>query len=138
MPTESQSNTAPTGEAAEALRASEERFRRVVENSPDIRGEQGTLTGGVTVIRDLTERKRAQAALQESERHYRDLAEHNRLLVREVEHRVGNNLAGLLGLVSVMRERATDVQTFADAIESRLHGMASVRVWGTWPSSLSG
>jgi two-component sensor histidine kinase len=65
-------------------------------------------------------------AARDSERHYREVAEHNRLLVQEVEHRVRNNLAGLLGLVSVMQERVKDVKTFAGAIEGRLRAMAHV------------
>jgi PAS domain S-box-containing protein len=92
-----------------------------------LRDDQGRPKGGVSVARDFTERKRAEDQLRESERHYRDLSDRNRLLIQEVEHRVGNNLAGLLGLVSVMRARTPDVEAFADAIESRLRAMAQVQ-----------
>jgi two-component sensor histidine kinase len=91
-----------------------------------LRDDQGRIIGGVTVSRDVTERRIAAEALRLSEAHHRQLAEHNRLLVQEVEHRVGNNLAGLLGLVSVMRGRTRDVDAFADAFEARLRGMAHV------------
>ena len=77
-------------------------------------------------MRDVTERKQAEDKLRESERHYRELAERNRLLVREVEHRVGNNLAALIALVSMMKGRVRDVELFAGAIESRLRGMAQI------------
>jgi PAS domain S-box-containing protein len=92
-----------------------------------LRDEHGNLAGGVLVARDMTERRRVDELLRESERHHRDAAEHNRLLVRELEHRVRNNLAGLLGLVTVMQERMGDVRAFGRAIESRLRAMAHVQ-----------
>jgi PAS domain S-box-containing protein len=89
--------------------------------------ESGQLAGGVLVARDMTERRRVEELLRISERHHRDAAEHNRLLVRELEHRVRNNLAGLLGLVTAMQERASDVKGFGRAMESRLRAMAHVQ-----------
>jgi PAS domain S-box-containing protein len=68
----------------------------------------------------------SEAALREREAHFRILAESNQRLVRELEHRVRNNLTALLGLVRVMRDRAMDVQTYADAIEGRLVAMTHV------------
>ncbi|HWE94155.1 MAG TPA: PAS domain S-box protein [Tepidisphaeraceae bacterium] len=68
----------------------------------------------------------SEAALREREAHYRVLAESNQRLVRELEHRVRNNLTALLGLVRVMRDRALDVQAYADAIEGRLVAMTHV------------
>jgi two-component sensor histidine kinase len=56
----------------------------------------------------------------------RDAAEFNRRLVLEVDHRVRNNLAGLLSLVSAMRGDARDVASFAGAIEGRLMAMVHV------------
>jgi PAS domain S-box-containing protein len=89
--------------------------------------ESGQLAGGVLVARDMTERRRVDELLRISERHHRQAAEHNRLLVRELEHRVRNNLAGLLGLVAAMQERASDVKAFGRAMESRLRAMAHVQ-----------
>ena len=82
--------------------------------------------GRVWFFRDVTAKKLAEQQLRESERHFRDLAEHNRRLAQEVEHRVGNNLAALIGLVSAMRGRTPDVGAFADAIDTRLRAMARV------------
>jgi len=75
---------------------------------------------------DVTDRERAEAALRESEREHREAAESNRLLLQELDHRVRNNLAGLLGLIDVMRQKTDNVQMFADALEARLHAMAHV------------
>ena len=107
-------------------------------------GADGKVIGLAGYCRDVTQRKIAEQALRDvnasleqrvaerteslrvSEARSRQIADHNRLLVQEVEHRVGNNLAGLLGLVNVMRSRTNDVKAFADAIESRLLAMAHV------------
>jgi len=104
----------------------------------------GHVLGIAGYCRDVTERKRAERALEEvnrtleariaerteslrdSEHHFRALAERNRLLAQEVEHRVGNNLAALLALVSLMRGRTRDVDAFAGAIEARLQAMSQV------------
>jgi PAS domain S-box-containing protein len=68
----------------------------------------------------------SERALRAGEAHYRELAEHHKALALEVEHRVGNNLAGLLGLVSMMRGRARSVDDFAAGVESRVRAMAHV------------
>ncbi len=92
--------------------------------------------GRVWFFRDVTDRKRAEDRLREGERHHRELADRYRRLVREVDHRVGNNLAGLLGLVAAMASRAASVPAFAAAIEQRVAAMAQVhrllaeRGWG--------
>ncbi|HZK82807.1 MAG TPA: HWE histidine kinase domain-containing protein, partial [Humisphaera sp.] len=102
--------------------------------------ERGEIQGAVLVSRDITERRRhesavreanlrleqANASLRQSEGHYKELAESHLRLAREVEHRVRNNLAGLLALISVMRDQAPDVKTFADSMESRLSAMLHV------------
>jgi two-component sensor histidine kinase len=46
--------------------------------------------------------------------------------VLEVDHRVRNNLAGLLSLVTAMRSTTRDVNSFAGAIEGRLLAMVHV------------
>jgi PAS domain S-box-containing protein len=78
----------------------------------------------------------AEAQLRRSEEHYRELAEHNRRLARELEHRVGNHLAGLVALVREMRQRGADAEHLARAMEDRLvalahvHRLLTVENWG--------
>jgi PAS domain S-box-containing protein len=112
--------------------------------------------------RDVTRRKDAERALQElnatleqrvgeqtaalvaraqeieaAQSHYRELAEHNRRLARELEHRVGNHLAGLRALVREMRQRGADAEHLARAMEDRLvalaqvHRLLTVEGWGS-------
>lgn len=78
------------------------------------------------VVREISERHRAEGALRDSERHHREAAEYNKRLVREVDHRVRNNLAGLLSVVTLTRAKSSSVNTFADAIEGRLLAMSRV------------
>jgi PAS domain S-box-containing protein len=78
------------------------------------------------LVREISQRKQTENALRESERHHRQAAEYNKRLVLEVDHRVRNNLAGLLSLVSLTRANARSVDAFADAIEGRLLAMSRV------------
>lgn len=100
--------------------------RWVRANAYPVKGRNQEVREVVILHEDVTEQKAVEDRLRESERHYRDLSEHNQLLAREVEHRVGNHLAALLGLVGLMRRRSSDVDSFADAMEGRLRGMAHV------------
>jgi PAS domain S-box-containing protein len=75
------------------------------------------------VVRNITERKLTEEALRQSERRAQEAAESNRRLLQELDHRVRNNLAGLLSLVMLMRQRSGDVNSFAQAIEARLTAM---------------
>ncbi len=68
---------------------------------------------------DIHDRKLAEQRLRQSEEHFRDLS-------RELDHRVGNNLAGLLSLVSLMRHKTRDVDEMASALEARLQAMAHI------------
>jgi PAS domain S-box-containing protein len=108
--------------------------------SPRSDANQVVYYGRVWHFHDISDLKRAEASaraaaesarqsaeiIRRSEAHYRELAEHNRRLAREIDHRVGNNLAALLGLVDVTRQRATTVDALADAIQNRLRAMAQV------------
>jgi two-component sensor histidine kinase len=78
------------------------------------------------VVREISQRRRAEDALRESERHHREAAEYNKRLVLEVDHRVRNNLAGLLSVVTLTRANARSVDAFADSIEGRLLAMSRV------------
>jgi two-component sensor histidine kinase len=80
----------------------------------------------VETLRDLAGCAAAAVALRASGRHFRTLAEQNQRLMQELEHRVGNNLAALSGLVSVLERRASDVGSFAAAVRERLAGIAHV------------
>jgi PAS domain S-box-containing protein len=112
-----------------------------------IRDRAGQLVEYQGVGFDITELKQAQEMLLESTRRAREsaeqaraaaererlaaeearqVAEFNRRLALELDHRVRNNLAGLLSLVAAMRTTSRDVDSFAGAMEGRLVSMSNV------------
>ena len=76
---------------------------------------------------EIVVRREAEQQFRASERHFAHAAERNRRLVQELEHRVRNNLAGLIGLVGLMKSTSKDMDSFAGAIESRLRAMSLVQ-----------
>jgi PAS domain S-box-containing protein len=50
--------------------------RPIADSASPIRNERGEITGVVLIFRDVTEAKKARAALEESEQQFRQLAEH--------------------------------------------------------------
>ncbi len=66
-----------------------------------MKNEEGEISGYIGANMDITERKRLQDTLQAS------LAEKD-VLLREVHHRVKNNLAAILGLLEMERQNTAD------------------------------
>lgn len=91
-----------------------------------VRDASGKPIASVAVTIDITQRKRIEEQLRESESRFRQLAENNRRLLEEVNHRVKNNLASILGLLSLSASRSTDVRSFADSLRDRILAMSRV------------
>ena len=89
-------------------------------------GPDGAVQEIVSVSRDITERRAAEDALRQSEEHHRQVAETNRRLLQEVNHRVRNNLGALFSLVDLIEPKATDIPDFAAAMRARVGGMATI------------
>ena len=81
-------------------------------------------------------RRGGRSARRKAAEEARQVANFNRSLAQEVDHRVRNNLAGLLSLVSAMRGSARDVKSFAAAIEGRLLAMSHAT--SCWPRRIGG
>ena len=97
----------------------------LVSGSP-LRDGSSQVIGGVIILHDISEQKKQEVRLRESEDHFKRLAEHNRRLVQELDHRVRNNLAGLQGLISILRDKARTVREFAEAMDSRIAAMSHI------------
>lgn len=83
----------------------------------DIPGEDAPLYTGI--IRDITARKKTESQLLK-------MAESERLLRRELNHRVRNNLTSLISLIGLTRRSASDVDEFASTMTHRVQAMADV------------
>lgn len=86
------------------------------------------VVAAIGIVHDVTERRRAEEAL-------RSRNELERLLFRELDHRVRNNLSALISLVDMVRDRATDAQSLARGIRDRIlvmsaaHNLLSQSYW---------
>ncbi|MFX4086415.1 sensor histidine kinase [Sphingobium yanoikuyae] len=78
-----------------------------------VRNAEGEIIGASKIARDIGERLRH--------------AEDQRLLVREMHHRIKNLLSIVQGLVSVGRRRADDVDDFADNLSSRIIALGAAQ-----------
>jgi PAS domain S-box-containing protein len=81
----------------------------------------GTIIGVSLIARDITERKRADRAL-------RNALERNQLLMREIHHRVKNNLQIVASLLALAGRDIGDTETRAQvvALQDRIYAVARV------------
>ena len=109
--------------------------------------EKERTVGTVWVFRDITEHRKLQEALGASQAKYRRLAFENTdllqqarreaeaktLLLREVNHRVKNNLAAIIGLLYIQKSHLStgstpptlDCQAILDDLIDRIQGIAT-------------
>lgn len=87
----------------------------------------GAVVGVSSLCDDITDRVKAEQDLRDSREEYRRVADSNRRLLSEVNHRVRNNIAGLLSLVEMTRRNAPSANDFAAAMTRRIRAMAQVQ-----------
>ncbi|MBV8729489.1 MAG: response regulator [Acidobacteriia bacterium] len=90
-----------------------------------VRGENGKLAGVLEIDRDITDRKRAQAALEKSLGDLHSALTEKTVLLREIHHRVKNNLAVISSLLS-MKADATDDRLAQLALEQSQQRVRSI------------
>jgi len=74
-------------------------------------------------------RQRISEQFQSLEELSRELAlsgDSQRILFRELDHRVRNNLAGLASLITLSQQNSSSIDVFADSIRGRVHAMSVV------------
>ena len=86
--------------------------------------------GAVAVVRNITVRKRAEEEIQRLYEQTQRDAETKATLLQEVNHRVGNNLAALIGILDLEQDRAViDASTYQAVmgdLTNRIRGLATV------------
>lgn len=89
-----------------------------------INDEKGNPLEVVGYVVDINDQKISEQVLRESREHYRAMAKNNQRLLSEVNHRVRNNLSGLLGLLRIAQLDQNHGEPLAERLRTRLHAMA--------------
>ncbi|MBN1178388.1 MAG: ATP-binding protein [Anaerolineae bacterium] len=119
--------------------------RYLFGNAAPFLSDDGAVRGTVSAFVDITDRKRVEVALRESEARFRELAWENAVLLeqarkdaqmqetllQEVNHRVKNNLAAIIGLIQAEKRRARlgaepSCLSAMDGLAQRIRGLALV------------
>ncbi|MBL0921133.1 MAG: PAS domain S-box protein [Phycisphaerales bacterium] len=90
--------------------------------------DQGKVQRHVAIRADVTERKRAEADLLAALAWKDRLLDREQTLLRELEHRVRNNLAGLMGLIQIYERSGRDGPALAHALRAKVDAMLQVHL----------
>lgn len=94
-------------------------IRWIRDRAFPIRDESGQIYRIVGVAEDITDRTIANQKLREK-------SHLERLLFKELDHRVRNNLTSLITLVKMTKQASTNVSEFAESITNRIQAMVNV------------
>ncbi len=91
-----------------------------------LRAEGGSISGYLGTVTDVTELKKAEARARQSLAQREELLYREAALRRELDHRVRNNLAALLGLVGLYERSGKSDGSVSEALRGKLLAMREV------------
>ncbi len=91
-------------------------------------GETGGLLGGFGITQDITERKQWEQELRERERRLRASLAEKEVLLKEIHHRVKNNMQVISSLVNLQADQLqdADMRAIFQDVTHRVRSMAMV------------
>lgn len=90
------------------------------------RGSNGKIAQYVAIRADITERKKAEEQLRASLAYQQAMLQREESLLRELDHRVRNNLAGLLGLIALYERSNRSGRDVCVGMRGRIRAMKDV------------
>ncbi len=108
------------------LRRHDGEYRWVQGRAAPRLGADGSLAGFVGACVDVTEIELAREQLREALATQEEALAREKTLRRELDHRVRNNLAGLMGLVSLYQRGGRGAEHFAEGVKGKIRAMKDV------------
>lgn len=101
-------------------------YRWVLDSAAPRTDNEGRCVGLIGSVLDITDRRAGEQTVREALSHHQDMLRRENLLLRELDHRVRNNLAGLLGLISLYERTRRDGAELGQAIRGKVRAMKEV------------
>jgi PAS domain S-box-containing protein len=108
------------------IRRHDGRYRWMLDQAVPCFGADDRFIGYIGTVVDISERREAEQRLRETLERHRELLDREAAMHRELNHRVRNNLAGLLGMLEVYRRRYSDPDEMCRAFQGKIRAMCDV------------
>lgn len=101
----------------------------IADSAAPIRDREGNVSGVVLIFRDFTEEYKKNRQIKESEQKLKEALRQQEILVKEIHHRVKNNLNIVVSLLKLQRDEIDSVDKAKEAFDEsmkRIYSMALI------------